>query len=66
MHDHARMMREEHRAMLWPHYVNLALGIWLVMSPFALGFMSDYLPDANVLRVTQERNFRRSSSGTLP
>jgi hypothetical protein len=27
--------REEHRAMLWPYYVNLALGIWLVMSPFA-------------------------------
>lgn len=55
-HDHARMMLEEHRNMLWPHYVNLILGLWLITSPFALGYMSDYVPDANVLRVMQERN----------
>ena len=55
-HDHDRMMQEAHRSMLWPHHVNLVLGLWLVTSPFALGYMSDYVPDANVLRVMDERN----------
>ena len=40
--------------MLWPHHVNFVLGLWLVTSPFALGYMSDYVPDANVLRVMEE------------
>ena len=53
---HGRMMQEQHRSMLWPHYVNLVLGLWLITSPFALGYMSDYVADANVLRVTDERN----------
>ncbi|MDQ3775609.1 MAG: NAD-dependent epimerase/dehydratase family protein [Pseudomonadota bacterium] len=55
-HEHGDMMREEHRKMLWPHYANIVLGLWLVTSPFALGYMSDYVPDANVLRVMKERN----------
>ena len=54
MHEH--MMLEEHRNMLWPHYVNMVLGLWLVTSPFTLGYLSDYVPDANVLRVTADRN----------
>src|SRR6266545_7062836 len=55
-HDDERMMQEEHRKMLWPHYVNLILGLWLITSPFALGYLSDYVPDANALRAMQERN----------
>ena len=50
------MMIEEHRKMLWPHYVNLVLGLWLVTGPFAMGYTSEYVPDANVLRVMQERD----------
>ncbi|MGQ0751249.1 MAG: SPW repeat domain-containing protein [Betaproteobacteria bacterium] len=54
-HDHQRMMVEQHRQMLWPHHVNLMLGLWLAASPFALGYLSDYVPDANALRVMAER-----------
>ena len=49
-------MIDEHRKMLWPHYVNIVLGLWLAASPFALGYISDFAPDANVLRVMQERS----------
>jgi len=49
------MMVESHRNMLWPHYLNLMLGLWLLTSPFTLGYMSDFVPDANQLRVMVER-----------
>ncbi len=49
------MMVEDHRKMLWPHYLNMMLGLWLVTSPFTLGYMSDFSPDANQLRVMAER-----------
>lgn len=45
-----------HRQMLWPHYVNWVFGVWLVASPFALGYMNELIPDANVLRVMGERD----------
>lgn len=41
--------------MLWVHYVNLMLGMWLITGPFALGYLSSYTPDANQLRVMAER-----------
>ncbi len=50
------MMVESHRNMLWPHYLNLMLGFWLLTSPFTLGYMSDFVPDANQLRVMAERD----------
>lgn len=53
---HGDMMVESHRNMLWPHYVNLMLGFWLVTSPFTLGYMSDFVPDANQLRVMADRD----------
>ncbi len=49
------MMVEDHRKMLWPHYLVMMLGLWLVTSPFTLGYMSDFVPDANQLRVMAER-----------
>jgi len=49
------MMVEGHRKMLWPHYLNLMLGFWLLTSPFTLGYLSDFVPDANQLRVMAER-----------
>lgn len=53
--EHPDMMVEDHRKMLWPHYVNLMLGLWLLTSPFTLGYLSDFVPDANQLRVMAER-----------
>ena len=49
------MMVEAHRQMLWPHYLSLMLGVWLLTSPFLLGYLSSFTPDANVLRVMAER-----------
>jgi nucleoside-diphosphate-sugar epimerase/uncharacterized membrane protein len=53
--EHPDMMIEDHRKMLWPHYLNLMLGFWLLTSPFTLGYMSNFVPDANQLRVMVER-----------
>ena len=52
---HGNMLVDEHLSTLWPHYVNLMLGLWLVTGPFAMGYLSEFVPDANVLRVAQER-----------
>jgi len=53
--EHPDMMVADHRKMLWPHYVNLMLGFWLLTSPFTLGYLSNFVPDANQLRVMAER-----------
>ena len=49
------MMVESHRYMLWPYYLSMMLGLWLLTSPFTLGYMSDFVPDANQLRVMTDR-----------
>lgn len=49
------MMVASHRNMLWPYYLSMMLGFWLLTSPFTLGYMSDFAPDANQLRVMAER-----------
>jgi hypothetical protein len=55
-HGHDReMLVDRHLAMLWPHYANIVLGLWLLTSPFALGYLSEFVPGANALRVMQER-----------
>lgn len=53
--EHPDMMVEDHRKMLWPHYLNIMLGLWLLTSPFTLGYMSEFVPDVNQLRVMTER-----------
>ena len=53
--EHPDMLLDDHRKMLWPHYLNMMLGLWLLTSPFTLGYMSDFVPDANQLRVMAER-----------
>ena len=52
---HGDMMIDDHRKMLWPHYLSMMLGFWLLTSPFTLGYMSNFVPDANQLRVMAER-----------
>ncbi len=46
--EHDRMMRNEHQQMLWAHFVNLLLGVWLITSPFALGYSSTGLTWSDV------------------
>ncbi len=49
------MMGDAHRALLWPHYVAMMLGFWMIMAPLTLGYQSDFVPNANQLRVMAER-----------
>jgi uncharacterized membrane protein len=49
------MMGDAHRKMIWPHYVIMMLGFWLITTPFTLGYLSDFVPDSNQLRVMAER-----------
>lgn len=53
--ESGNMMVDDHRKLLWPHHLNLMLGLWLVTSPFTLGYLSDFVPDANQLRVMADR-----------
>jgi hypothetical protein len=54
--QHSRqMLLDMHHGMLWPHWVNAALGCWLLLSPFTLGYLSAFEPTDNVLRAFAER-----------
>ena len=53
--DMGDMMGDAHRAMLWPHYVAMMLGFWMISAPFTLGYLSDFVPDANQIRVMADR-----------
>lgn len=54
-HDYQQMMQDEHQQTLWVHYVSIMLGLWLITGPFALGYLSSHVADANQLRVMAER-----------
>jgi hypothetical protein len=49
------MMADAHRAMLWPHYVAMMLGFWMITAPFTLGYLSNFVADANQLAVMADR-----------
>jgi uncharacterized membrane protein len=55
-HEEHKMLVDAHLSMLWPHFVNLALGLWLLSSPFSLGYLSAHDPDPGMLRVMGERD----------
>ena len=55
-HSEQQMRVNSHVSILWPHYVNLLLGLWLITGPFAFGYLNEYTPDANQLRLMAERN----------
>ncbi|MCT9000289.1 SPW repeat domain-containing protein [Chelativorans intermedius] len=55
MREHMQEMRKMHFDMLWVHFFNMALGLWLATSPFVFGtFGADTFSEA-VMRVTEER-----------
>lgn len=49
------MMRQMHEATLWVHMVNVALGLWLITSPFAFGYFGTTSFPDSVQAVTAER-----------
>lgn len=64
-HDEHKMLVDEHLSTLWPHFINLGLGLWLVTSPFALGYLSTHIPDPGVLQVMADRNLPSMESRNL-
>ncbi|WP_163269926.1 SPW repeat domain-containing protein [Chelativorans alearense] len=55
MREHMQHMRMMHFDMLWVHFLNMLLGLWLATSPFVFGtFGADTFSEA-VIRVTEER-----------
>lgn len=55
MRDHMRHMRMMHFDMLWVHFFNMLLGLWLATSPFVFAtFGADTFSEA-IVRVTEER-----------
>lgn len=54
--EEQQMLIDEHLSSLWTHFVNLILGLWLITSPFALGYLSEQTPDPGILRVVAERD----------
>lgn len=41
LREHVAMMDRVRRDTLWAHFANMALGAWLISSPFALGFRAE-------------------------
>ena len=44
-----------HLGMLWVHFVNIGLGLWLATSPFAFNLFGQTAFSESVLGVTAER-----------
>lgn len=55
MHGHMEMMGQMHLKMLWVHFLNIALGLWLIASPFAFGLFDLETAQHFVRDVTAER-----------
>lgn len=64
-HDHAQMMVDEHRGSSWAHFINMALGIWLMTSPFVLGLFDPDVARQVARDVTAERGLAPSEFRNL-
>jgi hypothetical protein len=53
---HEQMMDEEHQMMLWAQFATIALGVWLITSPFALGYLNTDAVSGEAMRVQAERD----------
>lgn len=53
--DEKAILAAHHRRIRWPHFLCLLLGVWLVVSPSVLNYVSEFAPDANIMRVISER-----------
>jgi nucleoside-diphosphate-sugar epimerase/uncharacterized membrane protein len=55
MHEQMDHMRGMHFDMIWVHFLNMLLGLWLATSPFVFGTFGEDTFSASVMRVTEER-----------
>lgn len=63
--DEQKMLIDEHLSTLWPHFVSLVLGLWLITGPFALGYLSVHTPDPGTTRVMLERGLSSPEARNL-
>lgn len=47
--EYQRLDRTEHQRTLWCHFANIALGLWLLASPFALGLAQQWMEQGALL-----------------
>lgn len=45
--------RNEHRQSLWCHFANVALGLWLIASPFAFGLTESWMVSEDIVTPSQ-------------
>ncbi|GLQ54748.1 NAD-dependent epimerase/dehydratase family protein [Devosia nitrariae] len=55
MHEHDAEMERMHFGMLWVHFLNMLLGLWLATSPFVFDTFDPPAFSDAVMRVTEER-----------
>ncbi len=55
MREHMDHMHGMHFDMIWVHFLNMLLGLWLATSPFVFGTFGEDAFSAAVMRVTEER-----------
>ncbi|WP_244649396.1 SPW repeat protein [Neoaquamicrobium sediminum] len=55
MREHMDHMRGMHFDMIWVHFLNMLLGLWLATSPFVFGTFGEDAFSTAVMRVTEER-----------
>ncbi|UUP18123.1 NAD-dependent epimerase/dehydratase family protein [Nitratireductor thuwali] len=55
MHEHMRRMADMRLHMLWVHFLVIALGAWLLTSPFQFGLFNPEMAGNAARDVTQER-----------
>lgn len=54
--DRQEMLRQHHAQTLWVPLLVVLLGVWLITSPFALGYSNPDLAGSGVARITAERS----------
>jgi hypothetical protein len=54
--DGGQMLREMHQSMLWCHFLNMMLGMWLLSSPFVLGYLNFDATALDLARLADERD----------
>ena len=59
--DSREQERREHRETIWCHFANVALGLWLISSPFAFGLAGSWM-EAGVLASPTQRGLPLSDT----
>nr|WP_298111392.1 vitamin K epoxide reductase family protein [uncultured Pseudomonas sp.] len=56
MEQHMQMMERRRDATRWCHFVNIALGFWVLSAPFVFGYLTIVAGDLDLPRLASERS----------